>query len=153
MTAPNPPQVPVEPIVAELQDAVRERLRRELLQSGASPALNDPAVFADVEALLREATRRTSSRALLLPEYLGDPANWRLEPALKLGSHRGAFASRLLLGVKRKVLLPAFRWLFEYTHDNFVRQQRVNQVLFAVVQELAARNAELRRDLEQIRKA
>jgi hypothetical protein len=153
MTAPNPPQVPVEPIVAEVQDAVRERLRRELLQSGASPALNDPAVFADVESLLREATRRTSSRALLLPEYLGDPANWRLEPALKLGSHRGALAARLLLGVKRKVLLPAFRWLFEYTHDNFVRQQRVNQVLFAVVQELAARNAELRRDLEQIRKA
>lgn len=153
MNTPDQPHVPVEPIVAEVQDAVRERLRRELLQSGASPALNDPAVFADVEALLREATRRTSSRALLLPEYLGDPANWRLEPALKLGSHRGALAARLLLGVKRKVLLPAFRWLFEYTHDNFVRQQRVNQVLFTVVQELAARNAELRRDLEQIRKA
>lgn len=153
MPAPEPPHVPVEPIVAELQDAVRERLRRELLQSGASRTLADPAVFAEVEALLREATRRTSNRALLLPEYLGDPATWRLEPALKLGSHRGPLAARLLLGVKRKVLLPAFRWLFEYTHDNFVRQQRVNQVLFAVVQELAARNAELRRDLDQLRKA
>jgi hypothetical protein len=147
------PRVPVEPIVADLQDAVRERLRRELLQSGASPALEDPAVFAEVEALLRESTRRTTSRALLLPEYLGDPSTWRLEPALKLGSHRGPLAGGLLLGLKRKVLLPALRWLFEYTHDNFVRQQRVNQVLFAVVQELAARNAELRRDLDQLRKA
>lgn len=145
--------MPVEPIVAEIQNDVRERLRRELLQSGASPAFEDPAVFAEVEALLRESARGTSGRALLLPEYLGDPSTWRLEPALKLGSHRGPLAGGLLLGLKRKVLLPALRWLFEYTHDNFVRQQRVNQVLFTVVQELAARNAELRRDLEQLRKA
>ena len=44
--------------------------------------------------------------------------------------------------------MPALRWLFEYSHDNFVRQQRVNHVLFACVQELAIQNAELRRSLQ-----
>ena len=150
MPPPEPPRVPVEPIVADLQEKVRELLRRDLLRGGANPALNDPKVFADVEALLREATRRTSDRALLLPEYLGDPATWRLEPALKLGSHRGALAASVLLGVKRKVLLPAFRWFFEYTHDNFVRQQRVNHALFACMQELAIQNAVLRREVERL---
>jgi hypothetical protein len=153
MSTPDTPVVPVEPIVAELQDRVRNRLRLELLQHGASPSLEDQEVFARVEGLLRDATHRTANRALLLHEYLGDPATWRLEPALKLGSHRGAFASSMLIGLKRRVLLPVLRWFFEYTHDNFVRQQRVNQVLFAVVQELAIQNAELRRDLERIRKA
>ena len=151
--ATDPPAVPVEPIVADIQEGVRNRLRLDLLQHGASPSLEDPEVFAHVERLLREATHRTGNRAMLLHEYLGDPATWRLEPALKLGSHRGAFARSVLLGLKRRVLLPALRWFFEYTHDNFVRQQRVNHVLFAVVQELAIQNAELRRDLDRIRKA
>jgi hypothetical protein len=153
MPPPDTPAVPVEPIVAELRERVRERLRHELLLHGASPALEDPVVFAHVEELLREATRRKRDRALLLHEYLGDPATWRLEPALELGSHRGAFVASLLLGVKRKVLLPVLRWFFEYTHDNFVRQQHVNEVLFAVVQELAIQNAELRRDVERLKGA
>jgi hypothetical protein len=58
----------------------------------------------------------------------------------------------LIRGVKQRVLMPVLRWLFEYSHDNFVRQQRVNQVLFACVQELAIENAELRRDLATLRK-
>jgi hypothetical protein len=147
---PDTPVVPVEPIMEELRERIRERLRHELLLHGASPALEDPAVFAHVEELLREATRRKHDRAALLHEYLGDPVGWRLEPALKLGSHRGAFASGLLLGVKRKVLLPVLRWFFEYTHDNFVRQKHVNEVLFAIVEDLAIQNAELRRDLDRL---
>jgi hypothetical protein len=146
------PAVRVDTVMAELQGRVRDRLREELLQHGASPALEDPAVFADVERVLREATARTSARALLLPEFLGDPAGWRLEPALSYPSHRGAFAAAMIRGVKRRVLMPALRWLFEYSHDNFVRQQRVNHVLFACVQELAIQNAELRRDLQALRK-
>jgi hypothetical protein len=153
MTSPDQPAVPVEPVMADLRARVRERLRLELLQHGASPSLEDPVVFAQVEELLREATHRTANRALLLHEYLGDPSTWRLEPALKLGSHRSALPARVLLGIKRKLMLPALRWFFEYTHDNFVRQRRVNQVLFAVVQELAIQNAELRRDLEQLKGA
>jgi hypothetical protein len=49
--------------------------------------------------------------------------------------------------VKRRVLMPVLRWLFEYSRDNFERQQRVNRVLFACVQELAIENARLRQDL------
>ena len=45
--------------------------------------------------------------------------------------------------------VPALRWLFEYSRDNFERQRRVNTVLFACVQELAAENARLRRELEE----
>jgi hypothetical protein len=150
MTAPQSPAVPVDAVMAELHDRVRARLREELLQHGASPALEDPQVFADVERVLREAVARTSVRALLLPEYLGDPASWRIEPALSYPSHRGALAAALIRGVKQRVLMPALRWLFEYSHDNFVRQQRVNLVLFACVQELAIQNAELRRELQRL---
>jgi hypothetical protein len=138
--------------MAQLQDRVRARLRDELLQHGASRALEDPQVFAEVERVLRGAAGRTSARALLLPEVLGDPGTWRLEPALGFSSHRSALAARVIRGIKQRVLMPALRWLFEYSHDNFVRQQRVNHVLFACVQELAIQNAELRRDLAALRK-
>jgi hypothetical protein len=150
MTSPEP-TVPVEPLMAELQDRVRARLRHELLQHGASRALEDPEIFAEVERLLRDAAGRTNTRALLLPEVLGDPGMWRLEPALAFPSHRGALAATVIRGIKRRVIMPALRWLFEYSHDNFVRQQRVNHVLFACVQELAIQNAELRRDLQKLR--
>jgi hypothetical protein len=142
----------VDAVMSELHERVRTRLREELLQHGASRALEDPQVFADVERLLRDAAGRTSPRALLLPEVLGDPATWRLEPALGFRSHRSALAATVIRGIKRRVLMPALRWLFEYSHDNFVRQQRVNHVLFACVQELAIQNAELRRDLANLRK-
>jgi hypothetical protein len=146
------PEVPVDRVMAELQERVRARLREELLQHGASPALEDPGVFAEVERVLREAAGRTSSRALILPDVLGDPGTWRLEPALGFSTHRGALAGTVIRGIKRRVLMPAVRWLFEYSHDNFVRQQRVNHVLFACVQELAIQNAQLRRDLSALRK-
>jgi hypothetical protein len=140
----------VETVMAELQDRVRARLREELLQHGASNALADPQVFAEVERVLREAVSRTGVRALLLPEFLGDPAGWRIEPALAYPSHRGAMTAAVIRGIKQRVLMPALRWLFEYSHDNFVRQQRVNHVLFACVQELAIQNAELRRELQRL---
>jgi hypothetical protein len=151
MASPEP-VVPVDRVMAELQEHVRGRLREELLQHGASPALEDPQVFAAVERVLRDAAGRTSTRALILPEVLGDPGTWRLEPALGFSSHRGALAATVIRGIKQRVLMPALRWLFEYSHDNFVRQQRVNHVLFACVQELAIQNAELRRDLATLRK-
>ena len=151
MSTSQPDAVPVDTVMAELQDRVRARLREELLQHGASKALEDPQVFADVERVLREAAGRTSVRALLLPEYLGDPSAWRIEPALTYPSHRSALTASVIRGVKQRVLMPALRWLFEYSHDNFVRQQRVNHVLFACVQELAIQNAELRRDLQILR--
>jgi hypothetical protein len=152
MATSQPPALPVDTVMAELQDRVRARLREELLQHGASRAFEDPEVFARVEAMLRDAAGRTSTRALLLPEVLGDPGTWRLAPALAYPSHRGALTATLIRGIKQRVLMPVLRWLFEYSHDNFVRQQRVNHVLFACVQELAIQNAELRRDLANLRK-
>lgn len=144
-------EVSVDGVMAELQDQVRARLREELLQHGASRALQDPQVFAEVERVLRDATSRTATRALLMPELLGDPALWRLEPAVAISSHRGALAASVIRGVKQRLLMPVLRWLYEYSHDNFVRQRHVNQVLFACVQELAIQNAELRRDLAKLR--
>ncbi|MDQ3068132.1 MAG: hypothetical protein M3R55_00195 [Acidobacteriota bacterium] len=141
------PDVKVDAVMAQLQEGVRARLRGDLVQHGASPALGDPGIFAEVERVLRDATEHTAPRSLLLPELMGDPSLWRIEPALRIGSHRGALAAGLIRGVKQRVILPAMRWLFEYSHDNFARQQRVNQVLFACVQELAIQNAELRRDV------
>ena len=143
------PDVKVDAVMAELQEQIRARLREDLVQHGASPALSDPAVFAEVERVLRQATRNPGTLALLLPELLGDPLLWRLEPALKVGSHRGAVAAAVIRGVKHRLIMPAMRWLFEYTHDNFARQLRVNQVLFACVQELAIQNAALRRDIDR----
>lgn len=137
-------------VMAELQVEVQARLRKELLRHGASEALEDPAVYAAVERVLRDALTRTDRAALLLPELLGDPAGWRLEPALKIGSHRGRLTASIIGGVKRRVLMPALRWLFEYTHDNFVRQQRMNAVLASCVQELAIQNALLRRDVDRL---
>ena len=139
--------VPVDAVMADLQGRVRERLRADLLRHGASPAFNDPELFADVERLLHAGVDVSASPALLLPELLGDPATWRVETALRLDSHRSSAAAGVILFVKKRLVLPIVRWLFEYNRDNFERQRRVNAVLFACVQELALETARLRRDL------
>ena len=131
--------------MADLQDRVRARMRADLLRHGASPAFQDPALFADVEALFRAAADQREA-TLLLPELLGDPDTWRLETALEYRSHRGGAMARAIIFVKRRLLMPVHRWLFEYSRDNFERQRRVNQVLFACVQELAIETARLRRN-------
>ena len=136
--------------MAELRQHVRERLRDELVKQGASPAFNDPAVFAEVERLLSAATIAGEANATLLPELLGDPASWRLETAIRYQSHRDPAAASLIGSIKRRVLMPVMRWLFEYSRDNFERQRRVNQVLFACVQELAAETVRLRQDVRRL---
>lgn len=139
--------VPVDAVMADLQGRVRERLRADLLRHGASPAFNDSELFAEVERVLHAGVDVAGSPALLLPELLGDPATWRVETALRYDSHRGSAAAGLIIFVKRRLVLPVVRWLFEYSRDNFERQRRVNAVLFACVQELAIETARLRRDL------
>jgi hypothetical protein len=142
-------EIPIDPVMAELQGRVRERLRQELLRSGASADFQDPALFDAVDRLLQTATNSATATALLLPELLGDPDTWRLHTAMRFQSHRGNAAARVIIGAKRYLLMPLFRWLFEYSRDNFERQRRVNQVLFACVQELALETARLRRELEK----
>jgi hypothetical protein len=141
-------EVPVDAVMAELRGRVRERLRDQLLRSGASRAFDDPQLFDDVERLLGIATQTGDATALLLPELLGDPETWRLQTAMRYGSHRGGAAAGAIIFLKRRVLMPMFRWLFEYSRDNFERQRRVNQVLFACVQELAIETARLRQQAQ-----
>ena len=65
-------------------------------------------------------------------------------------SHRAKGPASLLIFLKRNVLMPVFRWLYEYSRDNFERQRRTNQVLFACVQELALETAILRREIRRL---
>jgi hypothetical protein len=135
--------------MSELQDRVRERVRAELVRHGASPALEDPALFAEIDALLRAAIERSQASALLLPELLGEPSTWRLETAIKYQTHRGAAGAPIIF-VKQRLLMPLLRWFHEFNRDNFERQRRINQVLFACVQELAIELVQLRRELREV---
>ena len=141
--------VSVAAVMSELQGRVRERLRTELVRNGGSPAFADPQLFADVETLLHRASDVNDTDALLLPELLGDPETWRLETAIRYQSHRTPGTASVLIFLKRRVLMPVLRWLFEYSRDNFERQRRVNRVLFACVQELALETARLRQELDR----
>ena len=144
------PAVSVDAAMAELQRRVRERLRANLLDRGASRAFEDPAVFAEVEALFQTAVNTTDTSTLILPELLGDPSTWRLSIGAPYRSHRAAGAASIILFVKRRIMMPVLRWLFEYSRDNFERQRRVNYVLFACVQELAAETTRLRREVQRL---
>jgi len=142
--------VSADAVMTELQGRVRERLRLQLLQNGGSRAFEDPALFAEVEALLQAAANTSHTSTLLLPELLGDPATWRLSTKPPYLSHRSAGAASAILFLKRRVLMPVLRWLFEYSRDNFERQRRVNDVMFACVQELAAETARLRQEVRRL---
>ena len=135
--------------MSELRGRVRDRLRQQLRDQGASPAIHDPAVFDDVERILQAATAAGDASALILPELLGDPDTWRLQTAMRYQSHRGRIGAAARTFVKRRLMMPVLRWMFEYSRDNFERQRRVNQVLFACVQELAIETAVLRKQLLQ----
>jgi hypothetical protein len=135
--------------MAELQGRVRERVRAELVRHGASAALEDPALFADIDTMLRAAIERSQPAALLLPELLGDPSTWRLDTAIKYQTHRGAAGAPIIF-VKQRLLMPLLRWFYEFNRDNFERQRRINQVLFACVQELAIELAKQRRELQAL---
>jgi len=138
-----------EQVMSELQGRVRERVRSELVRHGASAALEDPALFAEIDALLRAAIERSQPSALLLPELLGDPSTWRLETAIKYQTHRGPAGAPIVF-VKQRLLMPILRWFYEFNRDNFERQRRINQVLFACVQELAIETTRLRRELREL---
>jgi hypothetical protein len=141
--------VSADAVMSELQARVRDRLRQQLLDHGASRAFEDPALFAEVERLLHTATQTGDASALVLPELLGDPDTWRVRTAMRYDSHRSGAAGGALVFIKRRLLMPVLRWLFEYSRDNFERQRRVNQVLFACVQELAVETARLRQELRR----
>ena len=129
----------------EIEDRVRDELRRRLLARGGAPEYQDPEVFRSVDRLLRRAADRPDEHALL-PEFLGPASDWQLQTHLRFTSHR-TVAGPLVLLIKRRILLPLTRWLYEYTVDNFQRQDRMNRMLVACIEELAIENARLRGDV------
>ena len=141
--------VDVDAVMAELHRRVRERMRAQVGDASDSRPIADPEIFGHVDALLRTAAATPETRPLILPELLGEPHTWRLTTKMQYQSHRGKGAATVIIGLKRHVLMPLFRWLFEYSRDNFERQRRTNHVLFACVQELAVETALLRRELRQ----
>ena len=128
-------------------EAAARRDRRERLVAGGAAGYSDPELFAEVDGLLRRAVER-SGGTVLLPEVLPDDAEWRLDTSVRFSSHRPVIGPALVF-VKQRLLLPLVRWLVEYNRDNFRRQQHVNRLLAACIEELAIENARLRRELNR----
>ncbi len=135
----------VGPLMAQIERDVRSRLQQRLVDRGAIEYA-DSGLFDRVHALLQRAADRCRTDVLLFPELIGDDVEWKLEPNLKVSSHRPV-VGRAIVFAKRRLVLPLTRWLFEYTQANFKRQQHLNVLLLACLEELAVENARLRRDL------
>lgn len=131
-------------LMDDIERDVRNRLRRHILKRGGAPEYEDEAIFERVRAVLGRAVDERNANALLLPELLDSDVEWELQTHLRLTTHRRV-VGRFILLVKRRLLLPLTRWLFEYSQENFRRQQRINVVLFACIEDLAIENAHLRR--------
>jgi hypothetical protein len=130
--------------MTDIQARVRAQLRARLKAAGATE-FSDDQLFADVDAIFRQALSNDDPGALVLPALLSDDAQPEL--SLRLASHRGGLGAAIVF-VKRRILLPLTRFLFEYTLENFRRQHRTNLALMACLQTLAIENARLRRDLD-----
>jgi hypothetical protein len=96
--------------------------------------------------MARAADRRDLD-VLLLPELLADEDAWKPAVDLRISSHR-PIVGPVIVFVKRRLILPLVRWLFEFTEDNFRRQDYVNRVMMACLEELAIENARLRRAID-----
>jgi hypothetical protein len=127
----------------DLEETARGARRARLLAHGGAGDYADPETFALVEGVLRRVLEERNEEALLLFELL-DEEEWRLDAAVRLSSHRPVLGPAIVF-VKRLVLLPLTRWLYDYTSANFRRQQRLNRLMFACIEELAIENARLRR--------
>lgn len=137
--------------MAEVRAHVRANLRARLVRSGVRE-FEDESVFLAAERLLAAALERRERPSLLLPELLDDEDVWRVDPSLRLASHR-PIAGGLIVWLKQKLVLPVTRWLFDYTRENFARQERLNFVLMACLQQLAIEHARLAARLDALERA
>ena len=138
--------VRVDAVMGEIERDVRARLRRHLIKKGGAADYQDEAIFDAVHALLSRAVDGRSLDAMLLPELVDGDVDWRLRTHLSLTTHRPAMG-RFILFAKKKLILPVTRWLFEYSQENFRRQDHLNRLLFACIEELALENARLRQQI------
>jgi hypothetical protein len=141
------PTVRVDAVMTEIERDVRARLRRHLIKKGGAADYEDAEIFDAVHALLARAVDGRNADAMLLPELIDGDVDWRLQTHLSLTTHRPG-VGRFILFAKKKILLPLTRWLFEYSQDNFRRQDHLNKILFACIEELAIENSRLRRQVE-----
>lgn len=132
----------------ELEDDVRRARRKRLLARGGAADYRDEAIYERVDTLIRRALEARDHDALLLPDLLSGEDEWQLSLHLRFNSHRSVLGP-LLIFLKKNILLPINRWLWEYSLENFRKQRRVNAVLFACVEELAIENAKLRAGLAE----
>jgi hypothetical protein len=138
------PKLRVDAVMNDIERDVRARLRRHLVKRGGAAEYEDEAIFDAVHAVLTRAVEQRNLDATLLPELLDSDVDWRLRTSLELSTHR-ATVGRFILFAKRRLILPITRWLFEYSQENFRRQDHLNRVMFACIEELALENARLRR--------
>jgi hypothetical protein len=139
----------VERLMCDIESEVRRQRRTRLIDRGGPHEYRDEAVFTIVEQVLRRAIDHRDLNALLIPEMLDADEPWELQLPLRLESHRRVLG-RPILFVKRRLLRPLMHWLYDYTRENFRRQQRVNTLLFASIEELAIENAKLKLDLAEL---
>jgi hypothetical protein len=142
MDTPLPPHtVSTEAEMEKVRAQVETELHARLVAFDPDTDLADRALFDDVVSLFRRGL--SCERPMLVaPTLIAD--EWRPRLSLDLTSHRGRLGAGPILFVKRKVLAPAMRWLFEYSQDNFKRQDRFNQALLGCLQVLATDNARLK---------
>lgn len=134
--------------MAEVRARVRAEVRARLARSGVRE-FEDEAVFLAAEDLLARALERRDRQLLLLPELLDDEDDWRVNPSLRLSSHR-PIAGGAIIWLKQTLLLPVTRWLYDYSRENFARQERLNFVLMACLQQLAIENVRLATRVEAL---
>lgn len=138
----------VDAVMEEVRTHVRTRLRAELARTDPGSPLLTHDLFDEAETIYRTALARR--RLLMMPSLLLDETEWELATSLRLTSHR-RLTGRLVLFVKRRLVLPLTRWLYEFSRDNFERQARVNDTLMATIETLVVEVLTLRRDVEQLR--
>jgi hypothetical protein len=126
----------------DIRARIRDDLHARLIGHGAKDDFDQRAIFDEVDRLFSQAVAHDEPRALLLPARFEEP--WRPKLSLEFPSHRGGLAAGAIGFAKRRVVLPMVRWLFEYALENFRRQDRVNVVLMATLQTLAADHARLK---------
>jgi len=142
MTDRNASAVSVERLMHEIEDDLRGERRQRALARGGPPDYRDPEIYTAVESVLRRAVERRDLDASLIPALLEDEEDSRLQTHLRFSSHRPV-TGPLIIFIKRRILLPVMRWLYEYSLENFRRQEQVNRILFACLEELAIENARL----------
>jgi hypothetical protein len=141
----------VKPLMAPYPGRRSREPARRLIARGATE-YDDVELFERVRSMLDRAATGRSTDVLLVAELLDGDVDWELDTQLKLSSHRPAPLGPIILFMKRRFLLPISRWLFEYSRENFRRQQRMNRILLACIEQLAIENASLRQDLDRVKK-